>query len=457
MKKKASVRVMLYVLLACLMLCSCAKKEEPQSVEEPPVEASFAEGEVYTPELTTEITVSLRHGEITELDKLSGLVRADLRGSEDYEEVYQWAQAHPEVSVSYTVPLPNGTVVDERVTELDLRGMGPGKTEELLRALRCLPKLSRVELGDESEGLTLEEVAQLEEALPDVRFTYAFTVYGVSASTTDTKLNLSHIPVEDGGAQVRQAMACMPKLSYLDMDSCGVSNEEMAAIRDDFPKVKVVWRVWFGDHYSARTDTECILASKPSLGGELYVGNCESLKYCTDVRYLDIGHNPSLTTIDFIRYMPKLEVAILAMCAWTDGSPLACCPELEYLELQPDTAYEGAISDLTPLSGLQKLRHLNLCNTSVMDISPLYGLTKLERLWLGGWVNVSMDQIEEMKRCAPDCEINYTCGDPTEGHWRYVDFNELNYTFILHPRYQLLREQFRYDEPDAYSIDWDNY
>ena len=455
MKMKNTVIALLLTLVLFLTLCACGKKTETPPPE--PVEASFAEGEVFTPEQTTEVTVSLKRGETAELDKLNGLTRADLRGSEDYEEVYRWAQAHPQVSVSYTVPLPNGTVVDERVTELDLRGVGSDAVDELLRALPCLPKLTKVELGDESSGLTPADVAKLEAARPDVRFTYAFTVYGVSASTSDTKLDLNHIPVEDGGAQVREALACMPKLSYLDMDSCGLSNQEMAAIRDDFPNVKVVWRVWFGDRYTARTDTECILASKPSLGGDLYVGNCEAMQYCTDVKYLDIGHNVTLTSIDFIRYMPKLEVAILAMCSWTDGSPLACCPELEYLELQPDTAYENTISDLTPLSGLTKLRHLNICNTSVTDISPLYGLTKLERLWLGGWVNVSMDQIEEMQRCAPNCEINYTCADPTEGRWRYVDYNELNYTFVLHPRYQLLREQFRYDEPDCYSIDYDNY
>lgn len=51
------------------------------------------------------------------------------------------------------------------------------------------------------------------------------------------------------------------------MDSCGVSDEEMAAIRDDFPDVNVVWRIWFGTGYSVRTDVEKILASQPQRAG----------------------------------------------------------------------------------------------------------------------------------------------------------------------------------------------
>ena len=38
--------------------------------------------------------------------------------------------------------------------------------------------------------------------------------------------------------------------------------------------------------------------------------------------------------ISFVAYMPKLEVAILAMDNWSDATPLASCTELEYLEMQ---------------------------------------------------------------------------------------------------------------------------
>ena len=55
-----------------------------------------------------------------------------------------------------------------------------------------------------------------------------------------------------------------------DRDYCGVSNEAMAQIRDENPNVEVVWRIWFGENYSVRTDVERILASKPTVGGMIY-------------------------------------------------------------------------------------------------------------------------------------------------------------------------------------------
>ena len=88
---------------------------------------------------------------------------------------------------------------------------------------------------------------------------------------------------------------------------------------------------------------------------------------------------------------------MLAMGGFSDLSPLADCPKLEYLEIQT-----GAVSDLRPLSGLKNLRHLNICyNFALTDITPLYGLTELERLWIGCVDPVPREQIEEMQRRAP--------------------------------------------------------
>ena len=48
---------------------------------------------------------------------------------------------------------------------------------------------------------------------------------------------------------------------------------------------------------------------KPIKGKEDIIGD---LKYCNDVKYLDIGHDDELTDISFIKYMPKLEIAMLS-------------------------------------------------------------------------------------------------------------------------------------------------
>ena len=250
-------------------------------------------------------------------------------------------------------------------------------------------------------------------------------------------MDLRRIPIDDNGQLVRQVISCMPNLRYLDMDSCGVDNTHMARIRNDFPNIKVVWRIWFGTNYTVRTDVKKILASMPSVGGNLLVSNTGALKYCTEVKYLDVGHNEELCDISFAAYMPDLEVAIFAMLNFTDLSPLKNCTKLEYLEIQTNK-----IKDLSPLKDLTGLHHLNLgYNKDISDLSPLYGLTNLERLWIGKFTSIPEDQVKEMHRRVPNCVINTEATDP-HSDWRYG--NE---------RYDLLVQQFGYDTQD-YAFPW---
>ena len=299
--------------------------------------------------------------------------------------------------------------------------------------------------------LDWEALAAVEKALPKAEFHYAFTLYKKSFDLQSTEMDLNHIAMSDEGALVQKVALCMPKLTLLDMDFCEVSDEAMARIRDSLPNTEVVWRIWFGDNrisgYSVRTNVNKILASNPGIGGELTPENTKSLIYCTKVQYLDLGHNDQLTDISFVRYMPDLEVAVLSMGGFSDLSPLTDCPKLEYLEL-----FTGAVSDLRPLSEMKSLRHLNLAwSFALTDITPLYELTELERLWLGAYDPVPREQIEEMQRRAPNCEIDFETTDPTGGHWRYVDTDREGHG-ILHPRYALLYEQFQYGRaPYCYS------
>ena len=269
-----------------------------------------------------------------------------------------------------------------------------------------------------------------------------FEIYGKTFNINDTEVNLSHVEVDDNGASIAAMLPFMKNCTLLDMDSCGKGaefNEAMAAIRDANPDVKVVWRIWFGqnDCYSVRTDVERILASQAA-GSISEENGQDALKYCTEVKYLDLGHNSLLSSIDFTAYMPKLEVAILAMALWTDLTPLANCPNLWYLEVQTT-----GCSDLSPLANCKNLKHLNLCYCSaVWDITPLYDLP-LERLWLGIFVPVSQDQVEEFKALHPDCIVNTTTVDPTDGQWRVTTNPETGDAMNV-PAYEQIREIFEY-------------
>ena len=308
-----------------------------------------------------------------------------------------------------------------------------------------LAKNAVIDLGDDvSSPIRWEDLLRLEEALKtdedsleNVKFTYSFTLYDKPFSLADKKMDLNHIRIDDQGELVRKVIACMPNLEVLDMDFCRVDDEHMAKIREDFPSVKVIWRVWFGGAYSVRTDVTKILASAPGTGGDLKISNTGALRYCNDVKYLDVGHNEILKDISFVSYMPDLEVAILAMLNVKDISPLADCKKLEYLELQTNQ-----ITDLSPLKELKGLHHLNIAyNFELKDISPLYGLTNLERLWIGALTPIPEDQVAEMKKHVPGCVIETTYWDPHDG-WRWGN-----------DRYDLLVEQFGYDKA-AYSFQW---
>lgn len=374
----------------------------------------------------------------------------------------------PTVEVTATpepTPEPVFTLAGQQIsrtdTNLDLSHLSRSQVAEAAGQLALMPDLRYVDLGGEEQGeLTWEDVGVLQAANPQAEFEYRFSRFGQELSTLDQALDFNHIEMDDGGAAVRSFLPYMQNCQTLDMDSCGLSNEDMAAIREDFPNIKVIWRIWFGETYSVRTDVERILASKPSVGGPLNDTEVQVLQYCTDVKYMDLGHNELITDISFIWSMPKLEVLIIAMNPLEDLTPLTNCPDLEYLELNTTDVY-----DLSALSGLTKLRHLNIANCpNLKDISPLFGLTKLERLWIGCITPVPEEQVEKMRAAAPDCEIDTEVTDPTTGHWRIAGYTPESIALfeetgwlqeVLHPRYELLRKQFGYTDDD-YSFFWND-
>ncbi len=336
-------------------------------------------------------------------------------------------------------------------TELTLTGLTEEELPAAVEALRRMEKLALIHLGSEGETrLGWESLQRLHDAAPGAVLDYSFTLFDRPFNLSDEEMDLKYIPMHDEGALVAQVARCMTRLRMLDMDSCGVSNEAMARLRDSLPNTEVVWRINFGAYYTARTNVTRILASMPGKAGELVHNNVENLKYCSKVKYLDLGHNNYLDTIEFIRGMPDLEVLIVGMTFVEDFSPVADCPKLEYVE-----AMTSRLHDLTPFANLQQLRHLNICyNFAVTDISPLYGLNSLERLWIGMHDPVPPEQVARFRELHPNCVVNDTTPDPTEEYWRVADgADEMGYP-RYDPRYELLREQFGYEDESNYAFYW---
>jgi len=527
MKKKRNKGLIAYLLIIVYLLCIGAVCFSFLSADFLTVMRAAVTGTVILdngsfPKKSDNITVRLNKGETTKLNGFANLKSADFSGSEDYREIIGWAGEHPQVDVTYTVLLPDGSSVSSKSavadfsgataetfsgyialleylpnvktvelgsnqngvsldpenistlqseypqltfsytvmiagkpvnlsdSSVDLRTLDPEDVSETTAWLKCMKSLESVELGsEETTKLSWADIEKISNACPNAKISYSFTLYGYPMTLDAEEINLSHVPVADNAEAVVSALKCMKNCKKLDMDYCGVDDLRMEEIRDMFPNVEVVWRIWFGDVYSVRTDTERILASRPSVGGMLYNDVGEKLKYCTKVKYLDLGHNDALTDISFVRYMPDLEVFIIAINQnITDISPLSGCRKLEYLEIN-----STPVADISCLQGMTTLRHLNIGCTQVRDISPLYECTELERLWIGRYTEVPAEQVAQMQQIAPNCVINTTTEDPHGEDWRWDHYDDTMFVYHYVPRYELLREQLGYTYSE-YSYYW---
>ena len=240
-----------------------------------------------------------------------------------------------------------------------------------------------------------------------------FTLFGQEVERAQESLEFRRVQIGDEGlAQIREALDAMPNCRYLKLDDCGTSDEAMAALREEYEgRTKVVWRVHFGA-FSDLTDTKIIHAVAEEQGTYITDKMCEVLRYCTETEYIDIGHDP-LTTIEFCRYMPKLKALIVSYNNITDLSPLENCKDLYLLEM----FCCRRLSDLSPLAKCENLELLNFAYTAVTDITPLYGLKKL-RILDGARNDVPQEQIDEIRALMPDCLITFEGMDIHQMGWR---------------------------------------
>ncbi len=517
-KRHHVIPAILYTTAFALLCLSGRVKEAPPDTQGTifggvKVQLSTGAFPVDSESLTTAISAE----DISMLGHFSDLREADFHGSDCTEEIAAWAEENPQVAVSFAVPLPDGSSVENSVTSLDLSGMMHEDVDALCDTLGILKHVEQVQLGSVSPdgtGLTIADMGRLKQLLPEAQFEfdlflsgmeltpeteqldlsslsseeienaeavlscmnnvkaltlgalpledalrlcaacpgavvdYAFTLYGSEVNLNAQALDFNHVEIKDEGAALGAVLPYMKNCASVDMDSTGVSNESLAALRDANPGVDIVWRVWFGENYSVRTDVERILASKPTVGGMISGNGGDVLKYCTKVKYLDLGHNEDMTDFSFVASMPDLEVLIVAMTAITDISPLANCPNLDYLELNTTD-----VSDLSPLVGCTKLKHVNICNCpNITDISPLYDIP-LERFWIGCDTPVPAEQVQEMRARHPEAKVNNTAADPHGDSWRYYRYDPEEPKYYWVERYELLRGQLGYNYQE-YSFYW---
>ena len=417
-------------LLLALLLCSCGSKAatDPVVTAAPAPETVLLDGIEYEPGVDT---LSLESAEavdalVNNAGRFSALRDVTLAEPPSAAQLNALREALPGAALHYTVNAAGKALTSDAVSA-DLSSLPEKDVQAAAQALALLPDLQRVSL---SLDLPVEAYVELKKAAPGARFDYAFDLFGQTVTEDTESLYYENVEIGNLGViQFLRVLPCLDKLTELTFEYCGISDWAMADLRDAFPDKKIVWRVVYG-WGSSMSDAETIWAIGGFNDSQLY-----SLRYCTEVKYLDLGHN-GIYSLDFVRYMPKLEVLIVENDYVSDLSALSECKTLEYLEVG-----ETQVKDVSPLAGCTGLEHLNIGGLpGVTDISPLYGLPKLKRLYGLCDVNVPAEQVEYIKSIMPDTEIDfdyYPQGAVNGSHWRYDENG-------IVPRYQLLHDQMGY-------------
>ena len=190
--RKRKLHIAALTCAVCLALCGCAPRVD------------FEDKDVSVEK--TEVSLVLQPGETAKLDELPALERADLSGSECYDEIIAWQAAHPDVEVIYTVTFPDGTTADNSAQSLTLGAISPDDVQLTARLAGYLPALKELDLS--GAGLSPEGAAAIAEALPDVHIIYACELLGQTVGLETESLDLR-------GASAAQLVAAADVMKHL--------------------------------------------------------------------------------------------------------------------------------------------------------------------------------------------------------------------------------------------------
>lgn len=261
---------------------------------------------------------------------------------------------------------PSSIVLDNRVysltdTVLNLKGASLAD-EKLNERLGLFENLKMVCV--EGSDLTPEQINELKEAYPEVKFLTKLAFGKVELNESAKTIDISGQKMADV-SEIEEMLPFFPELTKVIMSNCGIGNDDMDALNKRHSGIEFVWSVKIGN-LSVRTDERVF-----SVGANTGLRNqdLENLRYCTNMICVDIYRVSNATSIDWAANMPNLTYLVIS---------------------------ETKVADLTPLTGLRKLVYLEMFRTKVTDYSPLVSCTALSDLNVG-WTYGEPEPIAEMK------------------------------------------------------------
>ncbi len=386
-----------------------------------------ADGKTFSSQDATIVCSAGTHAEDAEtlLRSLPNLRTLDLRQTGLLvADVAALQESYPAVHFLVNALL-QGKRIETEATEADLSGATALDVDALVTELANFPQLASLNLRGLS--VSADDVAQIQTAFPAVHVRWDVPLLeGLSVDSDTESLDLRGSTVTDLPALQKQ-LGFLTKLTYLDMCYCGPSDEEMAALRQAMPTVKVVWMLHIGK-WDVRTDIKAFSMAQvkehdgvryTKVGDEIrryrWVTNEEiaKIRYCTDIIALDIGHSLVISDISFVKEVPTLKYLVLARTAVTDISAVAGLKNLIFFE-----TFGCKLTDVSVLYQLPQLQYYNCSANYITDIGPLLSLKNLKRLWIIK-CRFTKDQLQQIKHGLPDTIIMAYGNHQTDNGWRY--------------------------------------
>ena len=324
----------------------------------------------YAPGTETVTLQTLSREDMELLNYLPNLTRVDGTACREFVLLRELEREHPEWEVDYLTSIA-GTEITSTAKTLELKDAA---YEELSVGLAAMPDLKTLTLHNPQA--TGAELLALREEYPDVEIHWDVEIFGNTFSDDAIELDISNGPV--GSIEnAKQIAAKFPELEKFIVDSTGISNDDMAAYREEMrSEYKVAWTIVFTDKFKARTDATVFMPSSQN-EGRFNEDHVYDMRFFEDLVCIDVGHM-QIKTVDFVTYMPHLKYLVLADTAVQDITPLSSCKNLVFLELDHDV-----IRDYTPLLGCTALEDLNLNDHQwPVSIEPIKQMTWLKNLWV---------------------------------------------------------------------------
>lgn len=301
---------------------------------------------------------------------------------------------------------------------------GAQDPDALCAYLACFPALKEVDLRETT--LSEEQQNAVSDRFFDTAVRRTALLNGAALDSFTETLDLSGAKI--GSYETfADEIGRFPKLKKLELHDCSLSNEQIAAIRDRYPSVEVVWTVRF-NRWEVRTDAVAFSTQQSGNNtNRQKTSDVQVLRYCRDLIALDLGHN-DISDLAWIEELQNLQVLILAdNRRIKDVTSLGTLSKLKYLEL-----FLTGVEDISPLANLSELLDVNLCYAHIHDVTPLLSCTKLERIWLGEKVaeQIGKEGVQSLETAFPDAEFDFVSAGSTKRGWRE------------HPRFFAFRRMF---------------